>query len=443
MRVSHISLVATSVVLILFLSVTAPAQSAGTEPYALDAAVAGSDLWTSSVSNFVENTPAAKFEWLSESRDSAQSTQKGNTLFGIPVTQTIIRCEEDKPTEATVFFYNRGDSGEMDKQTFEALIRRSVEAISAATQVKFVPRGKDNSNAVKAEGIFWRTPSSTYLLEYSFTREVKGAGIPYRSEFVRLQITPAEKAKSLVQEKLEESKKDDSFRGTDHVEKDAATGDVAIKGIPMVDQGEKGYCVVASAERVLRYYGVNADANELAQLANTSATGGTSLNAMTDSLKKLSARLKVKVRTLEQLDVRMIMALISDYNRAAQQQKREPIKLKGNVIDVQDVYINMDTDTLREARTKNRSELSAFERLVKAHVDKGIPLLWTLMVGKVPEQNVRQGGVGGHMRLIIGYNDKTKEILYSDSWGLGHEKKRMTSADAWTVTTGISKIEPL
>jgi hypothetical protein len=47
------------------------------------------------------------------------------------------------------------------------------------------------------------------------------------------------------------------------------------------------------------------------------------------------------------------------------------------------------------------------------------------------------------MRLIIGYNLKTREILYSDSWGAGHELKRMALDDAWAITTGLATVEPL
>ena len=64
------------------------------------------------------------------------------------------------------------------------------------------------------------------------------------------------------------------------------------------------------------------------------------------------------------------------------------------------------------------------------------------MLGKVPEPNIPQNA-GGHMRLIIGYNTQKQEILFSDSWGAGHELKRMAAADAWTVTTGVATIEPL
>ena len=58
-----------------------------------------------------------------------------------------------------------------------------------------------------------------------------------------------------------------------HVKK-LPNGDVLLETVPMVDQGQKGYCVVATAERVMRYYGVQVDEHELAELANSSATAG-------------------------------------------------------------------------------------------------------------------------------------------------------------------------
>ena len=69
-------------------------------------------------------------------------------------------------------------------------------------------------------------------------------------------------------------------------------------------------------------------------------------------------------------------------------------------------------------------------------------MLWTVYLDIVEDKTALQVG-GGHMRLIIGYNAKTNDIFYSDSWGAGHERKRMSAADAWTITTGLAKIEPL
>jgi hypothetical protein len=163
---------------------------------------------------------------------------------------------------------------------------------------------------------------------------------------------------------------------------------------------------------------------------------------MTDALKKLSARLKVRVREVEKFDIREILALIAEYNRDAKHDGKPQLRDQGHMIDVGEMYREMDTDVLREARTKNKSDLHRFQREVQTHIDQGIPLLWTVSLGKVPEPGIPQNA-GGHMRLIIGYNTSKDEILFSDSWGAGHELKRMAAADAWTITNGTMSIEPL
>ena len=42
----------------------------------------------------------------------------------------------------------------------------------------------------------------------------------------------------------------------------------------------------------------------------------------------------------------------------------------------------------------------------------------------------------------IGYNTSKGEILFSDSWGAGHEKKRMLAADASAATMSLYTIKP-
>lgn len=63
-------------------------------------------------------------------------------------------------------------------------------------------------------------------------------------------------------------------------------------------------------------------------------------------------------------------------------------------------------------------------------------------LGLVTEKEIPQA-FGGHMRLITGYNTTTGEILYSDSWGMGHEEKRMPASDAWAITMGMNSLQPL
>ncbi|MDB6148603.1 MAG: hypothetical protein JWQ44_51 [Chthoniobacter sp.] len=390
---------------------------------------------------FETATKGLRFRWTSAARDSARASGPELTVFGLPVVEAVARFDKEKLKELTVAIYARGDAGDLSKPQYTTLIQTAVESLNRATGVKFTPRGKDATNAVKADGVFWQTPQGHYLLEYGATKEVKSRDIQFRAEFVRLELTPPPKTMGLLAAALSSAGKT-KFAGDTHVVRDAATGDVAIKDVPMVDQGQKGYCVVASAERVMRYYGAQVDANELAQIANSDAQSGTSSDGMFSALKKISARLKVRVRQLEDLDVRSVLELVKDYNRAAKKAGVREVADPGRMIDVGLIYSQMQLDVLKEARTKSRSDLARFQREVQQHVDEGVPLLWSVQLGMVKERGIPQNA-GGHMRLIIGYNSKTSEVLFSDSWGAGHEQKRMAMDDAWTITTGLSSIEPL
>lgn len=403
-----------------------------------DSVLTRPDLWTADQAAFEKATDGMPFRWTSTAKDSARAAEReGMTLFGRRIYEFIARFEGGKTSMITANFFARGDAGELTETQWTSLLSGTVEAITKATGQKHTVRGKDASSAVKAEGLVWQTAKSQFLLEYSFTKEVKSRGIPFRAEFVRLEIRPIEKKASMLTSATPTRGK---FVPVQHIER-KPDGDVWLKDVPMVDQGQKGYCVVASAERVMRYYGVDVDANELAQIANSSAAGGTSMNGMTESLKKVAARLRVRVREHEKLDVKTILDLMRDYNRAAKRAKAPEIPDPGQMLDVGEIYGAMKGDVLKEARTKNRSDVSRFQRDVQGHIDTGIPLLWGVHLGLVEEPGLPQTG-GGHMRLIIGYNVKTQEIIYSDSWGAGHEAKRMKFDDAWTITTSLLSIEP-
>jgi hypothetical protein len=406
---------------------------------AFDAILSTENLWALSPEEFQKATRGMPFAWTSDAHDSARAARPDMTLFGQPVYEVVARFGESKLKEISALFYARGDAGNFNELRFRELLRNSTDAISKFTNAKLVVRGKDASNAVKAEGLIWQTDKARFLLEYSFTKEVKSRDIPFRAEFVRLEITPPEKKSGLLQSALSTGRT--KFTGKSHVKRDATSGDVWLSDVPMVDQGAKGYCVVASTERVMRYYGNPVDANELAQIANTQTEGGTNPAEMNAALKKLAARLKVRVRPIEEQTVRGILDMIKDYNRAAKRLKKPEIPDQGSFLDMPRIYAAMDFDVLKEARTKNRSELGRFQRTIQSNIEDGVPLLWSVQLGLAKEEEIPQAR-GGHMRLIIGYNNTTQEILYSDSWGRGHELKRMPALDAWTITTGLTTVEP-
>ena len=151
----------------------------------------------------------------------------------------------------------------------------------------------------------------------------------------------------------------------------------------------------------------------------------------------------MKVRSLYEWNIRDFLKLIDDYNRATKRGKLAPeIKLSGQLINIEACLARMNPKILKEVRLKSGADFGRFKRDIQRSIDEGIPLVWSVRLGMVEEEQIPQA-VGGHMRLIIGYNSIANEVLYSDSWGLGHEEKRMSIEDAWTMTNGLSSLQPI
>lgn len=426
--------------LILFSTMAVAAVAAVSEAVSLDPLLTQPQLWSLQQADFAKLETAKFFSWTSQAHDSARAGERQLQLFGLPLVESVARFDSGKLNDITATIYDRGDAGDLTKDQFDGLVRICVEALDKYTNVKFTVRGKDPKSAVHAEGLVWQTPAARFLLEYSAAHEMIGGRMAYRPEFVRLEITPPEHTVSLLESAADPVRA--KFTGIAHVKRDFVSGDVVIPDVPMVDQGQKGYCAVACTERVMRYYGIRVDENEIAEVANTDSREGTSADAMFDAVKKLGARLRVRVRAIEQMDVAQIVALMREYNQVAKKDHEAAIPDQGRMLDVSAIYHAMKPEVLKEARLKNKSNLGRFQREVQSHVEQGTPLLWSVMLGVVEEKGLSQAS-GGHMRLIIGYNAKSEEILYTDSWGAGHERKRMPATDAWTITTGLTSIEPL
>lgn len=410
------------------------------EEVTLDKLLEPGALFQYTKASFMKDAEMMGFEWTSSAQEAARSARPKTKYLSQPVYETIVRFDGDKPKDATVLFYGRGDTGDVSESAFTGMVKASITAVDGLTGKKFTPRGKDAKSAVKADGVTWSADKAFYTLEYSFTKENKSKGVQYRAEFIRLEITPPAEKKSLLATALATTSTAKRFDPRTQVKKES-NGDVIIPTVPMVDQGQKGYCAVATTERVMRYYGVNTDANEIAQIANSDAGRGTSSHEMIEGLKKIQGRLKIRVKPEIESDYKEFIRLVEDYNRAAKRAKVKEVADPKKFMVSWTAYGEMDAKVLKEVKLKDNAGYSKFLRIVSSNIDQGVPLTWSVQLGLFPEPNIPQGA-GGHMRLIIGYNSKTQELIFSDSWGAGHEAKRMPTADAWSITTGLTRIEP-
>ena len=164
--------------------------------------------------------------------------------------------------------------------------------------------------------------------------------------------------------------------------------DVIIEEIPMIDQGPKGYCVPATCERYLRYFGIPADMYLLGVLAESSGSRGTTLSGMTTMIKPILAS---NSRDLIELNETLSLKIISDYI-----DRGLPL-----------MWVFQSSEAFQDAvnqHTQDRENSHTLPLNIKQ---------------KIREAQNR----GGHINLIIGYNPVTREVCISDSWGASYAER--------------------
>ncbi|NNM27995.1 MAG: hypothetical protein HKO57_00615, partial [Akkermansiaceae bacterium] len=363
------------------------------------------DLWDTPITTFAEAAKGGGFQWLSSQKQALRATRGKVTLFGGPVGEVVVRSKKDTISSLSASLYNRGDDGNMKKDEFTALRDAWVRRISDFTEIE--PQPYKSRSAVDLERLIWRGGSSAFLLEASLK---DGSGAP---EFLRLRLAPN--------------------AATTHAPKTAnrfslrsnltskPNGDIYLENVPMVDQGKKGYCAVASAERIMRYYGNPIDQHEMAQIAQSSAARGTSLALMVDALKKAVGKLNTRTLVLYEypkgladsdrdirtynLGLKEYMRDVRSYNKLAEEAGKQVFSVsRERVINMS--YFMAKCDGPLYARVmEEKSSFRRFKQKITEYIDQGIPVAWALQLGMFKEGKLPQM-YGGHMRLIIGYNER-------------------------------------
>lgn len=405
------------------------------------------EYWTDGADSFMQAFAPLGFKYVS-GRAIARSDSEALSFMGHPVAEAFAYFSDGDVAKISFTVYNRGDAAaELGKEEFEKLVKEIGGGIKAwagnagRAGIDDSSHGKQQSRSHQ-----WSKPPASVLLEWAFTDEIHrgGARVPYRAEFLRVTMVPLKKGGAAAPSTMTSGKRGQvtGFKLKANVGK-SSNGDVCIQGVPMVDQGQKGYCAAATSERLLRYYGRDIDQHDVAQLADTARTGGTSTEGMLKALSAIGKQFQLDVKKLYDPDWNDFQRIIRDYDKAARAKRLPPLPDYGNFLDIGRLYSDMDAIALKQARLSEKQGFEKFKRDIKTYVDSGVPLIWSCIVGKFPENpplNIE--GVGGHMRMAIGYNQKTDELLYSDSWGPGHDIKRMPMPEAWAILTGMYVLKP-
>ena len=358
------------------------------------------------------NNPS--FDWLTSDRSRAifkrknQPSLKVNlSLLGgsVPIEEAIIDFKDGKFLGITISIFNRGDGGSISDEDFRNRTKLVGQHLGKQLAVRPTRREAKPTQGMLTEGYIWISARGKAVLENNPKERSNG-----KVEFLRMRL--AKRDAEGAYEAATQTRSAASVRLSDLPRNVArrSDGSVFIDGIPMVDQGAKGYCAVASAQRLFEYYGIPSDMHQLALIAGSDPNAGTNSMAINRELGSIDHLFKTRFECLA----------------VAGQRGSGLFELKD------EKYVG---DPITEKK---------FYQMIQKSVDAGIPLLWGLTVGQFAEDPpLKMQSSGGHMRMIIGYNEAENRLIFSDSWGAGHEFKTMDFSDAYKATHGLFSMKPI
>ena len=369
-------------------------------------------LWTSSATEIAEKLGIPPESKTKTSSSYRSYTKEDYLMFGAHPFSVAMYAENDKVTGFSLVFANKGDlfsargSGEMhfDKDTPPAqaamIVKKAMDkdlaAISAtlSKQLGAPQKERFGEKAGRMNMQRWDWRGHAILLA-----EAEG-------EYVGIQIVTSAfadaggKVESVTDTIIRS-------RALANLEKREG-GDVVIGDIPMVDQGPKGYCAPATAERSMRYLGIPADMYILANAGQTGFGGGTNVDMM---LTGMAAQIRSKRRSFDSWESELKIKEIAKYI-----DKGLPV-----------MWTLCSTKGFNETankRTKERKTVTDWatwrEKVTAEAAANSLP----------KDKDTR------HIVLIIGYNKDTNEMAFSDSWGDDFKERWITLQEAEQVSDG-------
>ena len=334
----------------------------------------------------------------------------------------------------TALVYTRGDDDEMGLKEFKNKVKELTDQLTGILGKRGKKGMLPSSKAgMKINTILWTNEHGALRME-SATSSTKKSG--KKAELIRLVMAPN------VQE-LDRGGASDKVKKRDlkaNVETDE-DGTIWIKDIPMIDQGDKGYCLPATVARVFAYYGMDGvGMHEVAALCGSSAEDGTSIFAMKKTLKDIGGRFHVRFKEHPRPSTEFFDC-VSAYNAEARKNKKPELADPNTAMGGNTNWrAGMDPELWCKVRSKKASDVKKWMAPIRKSITAGVPVLWSVFDSSL-YTGINASG-GAHMRMIIGFNPKNNTIVFSDSWGKGAAKRVMTMNEAYAVTDSTYTLEP-
>lgn len=401
-------------------------------------------LWSLTPDAFMTAAHPLGFRWTDAQKGGALASGAGLEFAGCPATEARADFEAGKLASLQIMLYARAAAGALNQFQFDEQLEQTRRELAAWAGSAPLPLPDLSGPArTKIQRVAWTNAPTRLELEWSALKPqiFEGKKLDFRADFIRLRLlsaapTPAGSAAAATRPHTAAELKARVQR--------AENGDVLLGEMPMVLMGPKSNPLSVTAERTLRYFGVNFDQYQAGQVSDSFASAtGNNITGLRDSLKKIAQKFGLRLVVLQDLEFRDFQRVVQDYNHAAIAAHESKVTLEAAGNDLCRLYWNMNLDILRTAKLKHSVEFARFKTEVAKQIELGVPLIWHVMMGKIPEPDLKVSGSCVFLpRLIIGYNAKTGEVLLTDGFGAGHELKRMKWEDAWAIGLSLYVIKP-
>lgn len=325
-------------ILAIMVSVCA-AAAARSEVVDLGEVFSKAESWTLGAETFLGDYQKFGFRFLDDKGSAMSSDKESLQFLGQPVFEARVYFTASSLRRIELSVYNKGDAGVRDREAFDALAEKTKADISGHLQDNGMA-GKTTSEranyVVKRHQWVKRTPGVQLEWAYVEPHRSRGESVAYNAEYIKVVMVPLKKGGSpmtAITGGMQANRAKSGRVIKENVQRNE-DGDVWIENVPMVDQGQKGYCAAAASERILRYYGLAVDQHQIAQLAETAAEGGTTIEGMAVAVGKIGRQFQLDKRDLILIDSKGSfersehMKQLDRYNATAKKKKATVIDWK-------------------------------------------------------------------------------------------------------------------
>lgn len=411
------------------------------------------DFFNIQKETFLPASGKSLFVWTTEAKIEAYypadpKSKEKLTLFGQEVTSALVRTTHDHPSFICFTLYQRDEKHNISAEKFIG----NMKSIFAALKKRY-PKVKPKllrekrTDDLHVNALVWKSGKYACLMKWAIRGNTKLARRPeylqVEFELLNPSVDPLKRsiAKTTYSRPYFQKSLTSNVRRKNN-------GDVYIDLIPMIKLSDKENSAIGTVQRLLKYYKIESSKKLALKPSKKGAKFNSDIEELNLQMMELCTEQKLKI--IPEILVfhkdrsgRKLENIIGHYNRTAKSNDKPKIEIsvKGGNAPVTEAFKKMLPEILFKVRNEDRITMK-FQEEISKNIMNGTPMIWYMIPGIAKEAKPHPKSDKALMRLIVGFNFTTRNVIYSDCLGAGHELKMMPFDQAWPVTLAIYSVKP-